>query len=187
MPEIVYNEEVITAPAHHPNWGAIWAGVFTFIAIWSVFGVLGMAIFAQAANPNAVRPVTGMSTGMGVWAIILTIIAMYVAGIVTGKLAEIGNPRDGVIHGMTMFGLSVVAVLLLLGLGASALATGAPGATAATTITSHSSYVLNTFASIGWIGFVALILGWLAAMGGASAGMKSRAAEIHEHEMPHAA
>lgn len=186
MPEIVYNEEVITAHAHnHPNWGAIWAGMFTFIAIWAVFGVLGMAIFAQAANPAAARPVTGMSTGMGVWAIILTIIAMYVAGIVTGKLAEIGNPRDGIIHGMAMFGLSVVAVLVILGLGEGAIVSGAPTVTA--TITSHSSYVLNMFASIGWIGFVALILGWLAAMGGASAGMKRREAELHEHQMPHAA
>lgn len=186
MPELVYSEEVITSRAHHPNWGAIWAGVFTFLAIWSVFGVLGMAIFAQAANPGAAQPVAGMSTGMGVWAVILTIIAMYFAGLVTGKLAEIGNPRDGVVHGITMFGLAVVAVLVIVGLGEGAMASGATSATA-TTITSHSSYVLNTFANIGWTGFVALFLGWLAAMGGASTGMKRRAAELHEHEMRHAA
>lgn len=186
MPELVYNEEVIIPRAHHPNWGAIWAGVFTFLAIWSVFGVLGMAIFAQAANPAAARPVTGMSTGMAIWAIILTIIAMYFAGLVTGKLAEIGNPRDGVVHGLTMFGLSVVAVLLILGLGEGAMVSGTPTATAMA-VTSHSSYVLNTFASIGWMGFIALILGWFAAMGGASTGMKRRAAEIHEHPVRHAA
>lgn len=182
MPELVYNEEVITTPAHHPNWGAIWAGMFTFVAIWSVFGVLGMAIFEQGANANAAQAVAGMSTGMAIWAIILTIIAMYFAGMVTGKLAEIGNPRDGVIHGMAMFGLSVVAVLLLLALGAGVMASGAPTATA-----THSSYVFNTFVSISWMGFIALILGWLAAMGGASTGMKRRAAEIRAHQMPHAA
>lgn len=33
-------------------WGAIWAGMFSFIAIWSVFGILGEAIFASSANPN---------------------------------------------------------------------------------------------------------------------------------------
>lgn len=178
MPELVYNnEEVVIERAHHPNWGAIWAGMFTFLAIWSVFGVLGMAIFKQAASPA--QPIAGMGTGMAIWAIILTIIAMYFAGLVTGKLAEVGNPRDGVIHGITMFGLSVAAVLLMLGLGAAVMASGATTATAAP-ITSHSSYVLNTFASIGWMGFIALILSWLAAMGGASTGMKHRAAEIHE-------
>lgn len=176
MPELVYNnEEVVMERAHHPNWGAIWAGMFTFLAIWSVFGVLGMAIFKQAASPA--QPVTGLGTGMSIWAIILTIIAMYFAGLVTGKLAEVGNPRDGVIHGITMFGLSVVAVLVILGLGAVAMVSSTPAATA---ITSHSSYVFNTFASISWMGFIALILSWLAAMGGASTGMKRRAAEIHE-------
>lgn len=186
MPELVYNEEVIVPRAHHPNWGAIWVGMFTFLAIWSVFGVLGMAIFAPGGNPNGTQPVTGMSMGMAIWATILTIIAMYFAGLVTGKLAEVGNPRDGVIHGMAMFGLSVVAVLLLLAVGAGVMVSGAATATA-TSITSHSSYILNTFASISWTGFVALILGWFAAMGGASTGMKRRAAEIHEHQMPHAA
>ncbi len=73
------------------SWAAVWAGVFAFIAIWSVFGLLGMAIFASAANPSAQQPVTGMNVGMGIWAIILTAIAMWVAGRVTGHLAGIGN------------------------------------------------------------------------------------------------
>ena len=30
------------------EWGAIWAGVFIFTAIWVVFGTLGTAIFASA-------------------------------------------------------------------------------------------------------------------------------------------
>jgi hypothetical protein len=185
MAERLYTEEVVGTVARHPNWGAIWAGMFTFMAIWSVFGVLGMAIFATAANPAAPRPVTGMSAGMDVWAIILTIIAMFVGGVVTGKLAEIGNPRDGVVHGIIMFGLSVVAVLLILGLGEGALVAGT--AASAMPLTSHSSYILNTFASIGWVGFVALLLGWLAAMGGASAGTKRRAAEVSQSEIRHAA
>ena len=58
------------------DWGAIWAGVFAFIRIWSVFGLLGAAIFASAANPQAAQPVTGMGWGMGIWAIVLTIIAI---------------------------------------------------------------------------------------------------------------
>ena len=30
------------------NWGAIWGGVFCFIAICTVFGALGVAIFARS-------------------------------------------------------------------------------------------------------------------------------------------
>ena len=30
------------------DWGAIWAGVFSFMAIWSVFGALGLSRRMQA-------------------------------------------------------------------------------------------------------------------------------------------
>lgn len=113
MPERMFENERVTTMVTHPNWGAIWGGAFTFYAIWAVFGVLGVAIFGSAASPNAAHPVTGMNIGISVWSVILTIIAMYVAGRVTGHLAGIGNRRDGVVHGITMFGLSVIGVALL--------------------------------------------------------------------------
>jgi len=158
-----------------PNWGAIWAGVFTFAAIWSIFGLLGMAIFSTAANPASPNAVTGISVGMGVWAIVLTIIAMYVAGLTTGKFAGINNRRDGVVHGMIMFGLSVMAALVVVALGASstAMAAGTQSITG-----THSPYVLNSLEGLGWVGFVSLFLGWLAAMGGASQGVERRMNEL---------
>jgi hypothetical protein len=147
------------------DWGAIWAGMFTFVAIWSVFGLLGVAIFATAANPRAANPVMGMSWGIGIWAIVLTIIAMYVAGRETGRLAGVTNRHDGMVHGMIMFGLSVIAALLVTVLGGSAMAggTGIAGST-------HSVFLLDVFTGLGWFGFVSLLLGWLAAMAGASTG-----------------
>jgi hypothetical protein len=151
------------------DWGAIWAGVFTFIAIWSVFGLLGMAIFASAANPQATNPVTGMSVGMGIWAIVLTIIAMYVAGLETGRLAGLTSRRDGQVHGMIMFGLSVVATLVIVVLGGNSLSGGAGVQGSA-----HNPYLLDVFSGLGWIGFLSLFLGWLAAMGGAAMGAQRR-------------
>jgi hypothetical protein len=151
------------------DWGAIWGGMFTFVAIWSVFGLLGAAIFASAANPRAAQPGTGMSVGMGFWAVILTIIAMYVAGRETGWLAGVTNRHDGVIHGMIMFGLSVVAMVVVSVLAGTALSggTGVQG-------TAHSVYLINMFTGLGWVGFFSLFLGWLAAMGGASSGVSHK-------------
>lgn len=157
------------------DWGAIWAGVFTFIAIWSVFGLLGMAIFASAANPNAANPVSGMGPGMGIWAIVLTIIAMYVAGLETGRLAGVANRHDGLIHGMIMFGLSVVATLVITVLGGNTL-TGSAGVTGS----SHNPYLLDIFSGLGWIGFVSLFLGWLAAMAGAAAGVSKQIRNVRQ-------
>ena len=167
MADIAYRNDTVVYGPGRVSWGAIWAGVFTFSAIWAVFGALGLAIFASNANPNATAPVTGQSAGMAIWTIILTIIAMYVAGMETGRLAGVTNRHDGMIHGMIMFGLSVVSVLVLTALAGAVLS----GGSGIQSTTAHNGYVLGIFADLGWSGFVALLLGWLAAMGGGSQGV----------------
>jgi hypothetical protein len=135
------------------RWGAIWAGMFTFAAIWGVFETLGVAIF-----PNS----NGMGVGLQVWTVILTIIAMYVAGLETGRLAGIANRHDGLVHGIIMFGLSSVGAVILLAIASVAL-TGGNGA--------HNVYLTT---GSQWGLFCTFFLGWLAAMGGASTGVARR-------------
>lgn len=165
MADLDYRTEAATYP-YRTHWGAIWGGVFSFFAIWTVFGMLGEAIFASAASPNAAHPVTGMPYGEGAWMIILTIISFYVAGRVTAHLANLPDRTGRIMHGMTMFGLSTVGFILLLTLGGMALAGTGAGIPAGT----HSPYVLSVAADLGWVGFIGLFLGWLAAMGGAAHG-----------------
>jgi hypothetical protein len=168
MAASTYENQNLALARSRTDWGAIWAGVFTFLAIWTVFGLLGMAIFASSASPNAARPVSGMNWGMSVWAIVLTAIAMWYAGVETGRLAGIASRRDGVLHGMAMFGLSMAAVLVIIALASTGTTTGAD-------VSAHSPYFLNAVSTLGWAGFVATFLGWLAAMWGASSGIKRRA------------
>ena len=138
-------------------WGAIWAGVFSFVAIWSVFGLLGAAIFSSVGN--TANPSTGISVGMGIWSVVLTMIAMFVGGRVTSHLAGVTNRADGAICGMTMFGLSVLSALVIVVLCGVASGNGAAAA---------APFLLTVLAAVGWFGFAALFLGWLCAMGGAS-------------------
>ena len=133
------------------RWGAIWAGVFTFAAIWGVFEALGVAIFPS---------LTGV--GIQVWTVILTIIAMYVAGLETGRLAAIANRHDGLVHGMIMFGLAAVSAVILTAFSAGVL-TG-----------SNAARAVYIPTGTQWGYFCALFFGWLAAMGGASAGVARR-------------
>lgn len=165
MADLAYRTESATYP-YRTNWGAIWGGVFSFFAIWVVFGMLGEAVFASAANPSAPHPVTGMSAGEGIWIVILTIIAFYVAGRVTSHLANLVDRTGRIIHGMTMFGLATVGFALLIILGGMALT----GVNAGIAGGAHSPYILTIFADLGWMGFVALFLGWLAAIGGSAHG-----------------
>jgi uncharacterized RDD family membrane protein YckC len=95
------------------DWAAAWAGVFTFAAIWSIFEVLGVAILASSNTTGA----TGISPGLAIWTIVLSLIAMYVAGRETAHLGVFEDRHDGLVHGMIMFGLSVAAVLVIAALG----------------------------------------------------------------------
>ena len=166
------NDEVMVK---RPNWGAIWAGMFTFVAIWSVFGMLGVAIFGSPASPSAPA---GVNVGMSIWAVILTIIAMFVAGRITGQL--IGPTNSRVMHGIVMFGLSVTAIAVLMVAGGNALGTRLIELT-------HNHYLLGFFADFGWATFVALFLGWLAAIGGAlSAGRELSHSGFQQHQVSHA-
>lgn len=152
----------ITAVVSRPNWGAIWAGVFTFLGIWTVWGLLGVGVFSSGANPASAAPVGGMHWGIATWSIILTIVALYFAGRVTGRLAGLGNRRDGAVHGMIMFGLSMASAVVVLALLNLMMAPGA-GITGA-----HSAYTFDVGATVGYAGFVGTLIGWLAAMAGAS-------------------
>ncbi|HLI63995.1 MAG TPA: hypothetical protein VKV05_11380, partial [Terriglobales bacterium] len=117
MSDLAYGTQD-SAPAYKAgltNWGAIWAGVFTFAAIWAVFEALAVAIFGA-----------GFSMGMAIWTIVLTVIAMYIAGLETGRLADVANRHDGLIHGVIMFGLSVVSAALLMSVANGLFAGGAP-------------------------------------------------------------
>ncbi len=166
MADLAFRSEEVIPYRLRTDWAAIWAGVFSFVAIWAVFGFLGMAIFASAAGPQAQNASSGMGVGMGIWTIILTIIAMYVAGRETGRLAGVSTRHDGLIHGMIMFGLAVAATLVISGLVENILTGGASGP--------RSVYSLSNFAGMEWIGFVTLFLGWLAAMFGAASGVSHK-------------
>jgi hypothetical protein len=156
MADSSYRPENISSLRGSTAWGAIWAGLFTFIAIWSVFEFLGVAIFGSA------RSAAGSNLGLGIWSIVLTAVAMYIAGRETGRLAGLTGRYDGLVHGMIMFGLSVTAAVILTMSGrilTSGIQAGA------------GPYVMGVGA--GWITFVALFLGWLGALVGASSATPS--------------
>lgn len=150
-----------------PNWGAIWAGMFAFLAIWFVFGSLAVGVFASAANANATSPILGMNVGIAAWFIILTVVAFAVAGRITGRLARTDTSRDGAVYGLVMFGVSIAASIVLLAIGGTALGVMTVHGT------THSSALLGDFSYLGWVSFIGFFLGWIAAMATAASAHKA--------------
>lgn len=170
MADLAYRTPDSPVARRQTEWGAIWAGVFAVAAVWSVFGLLGVSIFKVSAG-GSVSP-----WGMGIWSIVLTLIAEYVGGRVTGHLSGVQTRSDGVTCGMTMFGLSAVSAAVLTVLVAAAAA----GTTHAQ---ASGSYLAGVSITGSWFVFVALFLGWLGAIAGAvSAGrpIERQAATVHD-------
>jgi len=158
-PQLTYSDP---RPLRGVDWSAVWGGVFVFAAIWSIFEMLALAIFGPSQTANLA---SGMNTGLDIWTIVLTIIAMYVAGRATGQLAGLTPRQERLMHGMMMFGLAVVSALVLDILAGAVFATS--NATAARISGMHAMSVATE-----WTVFLSLFLGWLAAMGGASTGTR---------------
>lgn len=90
------------------SWGAIIAGVFTFLALMLILGLGAAAFGLQSAGGWA----------LGLWTLIGLVVAFLVAGYITGALAV----RSGLLNGFLTWAVSIIAVLFLTGwLGTSLL------------------------------------------------------------------
>jgi hypothetical protein len=144
------------------RWGAIFAGTFAALAVWATFGMLGLAIFANNANANANRPLTGMTWGEGAWIIVLSMVALYVGGRVTSALVDAENRGDSIIHGFVMFGLSTFTAILIT----TMIAGTTPGASSVPVGNTHNPGLLYAISTGGWIIFISLILSMCTAIWG---------------------
>ena len=189
------------------EWGAIWGGVFCFIAIWTVFGALGLAIFATFAQPAASKFDLGL--GIGIYSIILTVVAMFIAGSATGRLAGVPTRLDGFYHGLVLYGLVLVCAFVLASLssgllvGTAAAGNAVTGGAAAENAANAAQKAVNNAAgalgpyarplmfnmltTLGWGGFIVLFLAFCAAVAGAASSVAPRVVEREVREIRPAA
>ena len=80
------------------SWSGIFAGTFLFLAIEATFGILGVAIFGTIHPGAPVVPIIGV--GIGIWMVILSIIALYFGGKLASKLSGAFNRNLGMYAGL---------------------------------------------------------------------------------------
>ena len=156
------------------SWSAIFAGCFMFLAIEVTFGLLGLAIFATAANPNAAHPVGGMSTGIGIWTIVLSIIALYFAGKTAGRLSGTVDRTIGMYHGLVTFGMSIFATVLIASLAMGSTSAGANASQLG------SATIASAVSTGGWWLFFAFLLAFIASAAGGSHGAQVDKRSVQE-------
>jgi hypothetical protein len=164
------------------RWGPIFAGFFVALSTLVLLGVLGAALGFTAASQTttpggAATPGTDAGTMAMVWGAFALIVSFFVGGWIAGRLAAVGGPMLGTVHGFAVWAFTISSVLILGALGAA----GIVGAVAGDT-TTGAGFTLPGLdfmqaSTAAWGTFIAMFLGLCAAMLGGFIGGKE-----HEYQ-----
>lgn len=105
------------------SWGAIFAGLVVAMVLQLVLGLLGIGV--GLAWWDAGDPVQTLGIGAGIWAAISAIIALFAGGATAGRMAGILTPGDSAIHGVLVWGLSMITTVFLATSGVGMVLGGA--------------------------------------------------------------
>jgi hypothetical protein len=123
MSTILEKEVVSSLPARPPiSWGAIFAGVVFVLAISWLLYLFGVALGLTVVGPAEV-PEAGEELGWSaaIWMLVTSLIAFFLGGLFAARIAGIIDKTEGMLHGLAVWGVSILLALLLGVAGVSTL------------------------------------------------------------------
>jgi hypothetical protein len=106
------------------RWGAVWAGLVTAIA---VFALLQLTFFATDAVSLDVNPDGEVETTLPFWTGLAGAVAFLLGGLVTGASSRWRRVSDGILHGVILWAVATLGLLLVAGLAAGSLTSSLGG------------------------------------------------------------
>lgn len=98
------------------SWGAVFAGVIIAVAIQIVLGILGTGIGLTMVDPSegTTPGAAGFGIGAGIYWLITTIVALGAGGYAASRVADVHDRFDGLVHGLVVWGVTLLLTLYLL-------------------------------------------------------------------------
>ncbi len=127
-PLVTAERSAIVSPL---GWSAIFAGATVAVGVWLVLHMLGIGIGLIAIDPDEADSLRAVGIGAGVWSAIAPLFALFIGGIVAGRMAPTINTANAAIHGAVVWALTGIAALLLLATAVSSAVQGAAATGAA--------------------------------------------------------
>jgi hypothetical protein len=102
--------------ASRMSWQAVFAGVTIAIAIQIVLGLLGTGIGMSLVDPveGTTPSASGLGIGAGIWWVLSTMIALGAGSYAAARIAGLVERFDGMIHGLVIWGVTLIITLYLL-------------------------------------------------------------------------
>jgi hypothetical protein len=128
------------------SWGAIFAGFFCAVAIQAVLTMIGLAWgFGSIEPTEQARPFQGLLMGGGIYWTVTSIVSLFIGGWIAARLAAFPFTVASALHGISVWALSTIFILFLVGsmVNMAARATAATAQAAAQTVTAAGGTVAD--------------------------------------------
>ncbi len=114
------------------RWSAVFAGAAVAVSLWVLLQMLGIGVGLIAIDVDDQGTMRDVGIGTTLWTLAVPFIAMFVGGVVAGRLAGTIQRRIGALHGLVVWALtSLVGVVATVGmvtmLASTALRSGIAG------------------------------------------------------------
>lgn len=98
------------------SWGAVFAGVVIAVAVQLVLGILGAGIGLTMVDPveGTTPGAAGFGIGAGIFWLITTVIALGAGGYAAARVAGVHDRFDALVHGLVVWGVTLILTLYLL-------------------------------------------------------------------------
>lgn len=102
------------APVASPiGWSAIFAAAAVAIGLWLLLHSLGIGIGLAALDPNEKSSLRAAGIGLGIWSLLVPIIAMFIGGLVAGRTAPTFNTFSAIVHGIAAWAITAIGSVLV--------------------------------------------------------------------------
>jgi hypothetical protein len=102
----------------------VFAGTFVTLGVWILLYAFGLAVGLSALDPNDLSSAKAAGIGTGIWSLVAPLIALFVGGMVTGRVAGVVDRGGAAMHGAVLWGLTTVGGILAVGMAIASLVGG---------------------------------------------------------------
>jgi len=100
------NFENMAAKVSRISWEAILAGTLTALVVVSMLNLLGLGIGFSTIDPMTENdPLNGLGTGTLIWLGLSNLVALFVGGMVAGRMSGYPSKSDGGLHWIFIVGI----------------------------------------------------------------------------------
>jgi MFS family permease len=107
------------------RWSAVFAGATVAVALWVVLQLIGMGGGLAALELDDSGSLRSIGVGTTVWSMLAPLVALFVGGLVAGRLATTFDRKVGAAHGFVAWAIASIAGVIAMAWLVSALAAGA--------------------------------------------------------------